>query len=87
MNEVDVESVEEEDGKVTPGTELEFTTRTNRTNRVEILEEYYENATTVAVDMKEIVVLSANVSVNEDFNRTNITVAEEIGKIRHRSIF
>lgn len=89
LNEVVVENVEEEYITVTPVTEFEFTTRTNRTNRVEVLEEYYENATkveqleatTAAVEMKEIVVLSANVSVNDDFNQTNITVIEETGTV------
>ena len=89
LNEVVVENVEEENITVTPVTEFEFTARTNRTNRVEILEEYYENATkveqleatTVAVEMKEIVVLSANVSVNDDLNQTNIIVIEEIGTV------
>ena len=85
-----VENIEQDYVTVTPATDFEFTTRTNRTNRVEILEEYYENSTKVdqveptteIVEMKEIVVLSANVSAaNDNFNGTNITVVEEIDTV------
>jgi hypothetical protein len=81
------EGVEQENVTVTSMNESESTTRTNRTNRLEVLEEYYENSTnddqfeaTTAVEFKEIVVLFANASVNEDLNRTNVTIVEEIGK-------
>jgi hypothetical protein len=76
---------------VTSMPELEFTTRTNRTNRLEVLEEYYSNVTTnstnedhleetTIMEIKEIVVLSTNASSSEEFNRTNITYAEQMGK-------
>ncbi len=81
------ESVEQENVTVTPATEFEFTTRTNRTNRLELLEEYYHNATDenqienkTGMEIKEIVVLSANVSANDDADRTNVTIVEQIGK-------
>jgi len=51
------------------------------------LEEYYSNLTnenqleeTTAMEVKKIFVLSANVSANEDSDRTNMTIVEEIGK-------
>lgn len=52
-----------------------------------MLEEYYNNSTdenqpeeTTVMQIKEIVLLSTNVSANHDMNRTNATVVEEIGK-------
>ncbi len=81
------ESIEQENVHVTSPPEFEFTTRTNRTNRLEVLEEYYGHSTnanhpeeTTVMEMKEIVLLSANVSASEDSNRTNVTVVEEISK-------
>jgi hypothetical protein len=54
---------------------------------LEVLEEYYSNATnenqleeTTAMEIKEIVLLSANVSAKEDSDRINMTIVEEIGK-------
>lgn len=74
--------IEHDDVTVTAATDFEFTTRSNRTNRLEILEEYYENSTKSdeVEATKEVVVLSANVSANDDFNRTNLTIVEEISK-------
>jgi hypothetical protein len=84
---------EQENVTVTSMPELEFTTRTNRTNRLEVLEEYYSNVTTnstnedhfeetTIMEIKEIVVLSTNASSSEEFNRTNITYVEQMGKER-----
>ena len=71
--------------------EFEFTTRTHRTNRLEVLEEYYNNVTknstnvdqleeTSTMEIKEIVVLSANASASEDSDRANVTIVEQISK-------
>ncbi len=83
----DSEDIEQENVTVTSAYEFEFTTRTNRTNRLEVLEEYYNNSTNedqleekTAMEIKEIVLLSTNTSYNEDSNRTNVTIVEEIGK-------
>lgn len=73
--------------------EFEFTTRTNRTNRLEALEEYYNNATDenqfeettiTTINLKEIVLLTTNISINEDMNRTNVSTIGEIGKKEKR---
>ncbi len=90
MYEVYNEGVEQENVTVTSMSD----TRTNRTNRLEVLEKYYGNSTneeqleaTTAVEFKEIVVLFANASLNEDTNRTNVTIVEEIGKKKKKQEF
>ena len=90
MYEVYAESIEQENVTISSMADFENSTRTNRTNRLEVLEEYYGNSTNddqpeittaaAAVEFKEMVVLSANASINEDTNRTNVTVVEEISK-------
>ena len=93
MSEVYHEGVEQENTTVTPRTEFESSTRANRTNRLEVLEEYYGNATnadhieaTTAVELKEIVILSANASVDGDRNGTNLTIVEEIGERKIKNL-
>ncbi len=86
---MNTENIEQENVTVSPVTDFESTIRTNRTNRLEVLDEYYGNSTnddqfettTTVVELKELVMLFANTTANEDFNRTNITIVEEIGKI------
>ncbi|CAF0765158.1 unnamed protein product [Adineta steineri] len=88
---------EQENVTVTPMPESEFTTRTNRTNRLEILEEYYNKTTgnstgeehveeTTVTNIKEIFVLSANASVIDELNRTNITIIEQIESVGNETI-
>lgn len=81
------ESVNEENVTVTTVADFEFTTRTTRTNRLDTLEEYYDNAAdeidlenTTVVEIKEIMILTGNTSFIDDTNRTNMTVIEDIGK-------
>ncbi len=85
---MNTENIEQENVTVSSVTDFESTIRTNRTNRLEVLEEYYGNSTnddqletTTVVELKELVMLFANTTANEDSNRTNITIVEEIGKI------
>ncbi|CAF1098664.1 unnamed protein product [Adineta ricciae] len=81
QNETSFQTIITEHENVTNGlvVEEESTTRSNRTNRLEILEEYYNNTTedqfegTTAVEIKPIVLLSAL----DESNRTNITIIEE----------
>jgi hypothetical protein len=76
---------------------FDFTTRTNRTNRLEILEEYYNNVTAnstnedkpeeiTILEIKPIVLLSTNISISEESDRSNVTSIEQIGKICSRYI-
>ncbi|CAF5167778.1 unnamed protein product, partial [Rotaria sp. Silwood1] len=68
--------------------ELDFTTRTNRTNRLEVLEEYYNNVTTnsmnedqleqtIPMKTKEIVVLATDTSSSEQSDQANLTRVQQ----------
>ncbi|CAF0801765.1 unnamed protein product [Rotaria sordida] len=80
--------IEQEIVTVTPMPEFDFTTRTNRTNRLEVLEEYYNNVTTnstnenqleetIPMKTKQIVALTMNTSSSEQSNQTNLTSVEQ----------
>ncbi|CAF2952145.1 unnamed protein product [Rotaria sp. Silwood2] len=84
------EVIEQETVAVTSMPEFDFTTRTNRTNRLEVLEEYYNNVTTnstnedqleetIPMKTKQIVVLAMNTSSSQQSDQTNLTNVEQNG--------
>lgn len=71
--------------------ELDFTTRTNRTNRLHNLDEYYNNVTTdsmsvnqseetATMEIKAVVVIPMNTSSSDETNQINLNNIEPIGK-------
>jgi archaellin len=77
---------------------FDFTIRTNRTNRLEVLEEYYSNVTanstnedqfeeTTTVEIQQIAVFLTNASFSENVDRANVTIIEEIGKEKRELLY
>ncbi|CAF0990296.1 unnamed protein product [Rotaria sp. Silwood1] len=86
------EVIEQETIPVTSMPELDFTTRTNRTNRLEVLEEYYNNVTTnstnedqleqtIPMKTKEIVVPATDTSSSEQSDQANLTSVQQNGYV------